>query len=124
MTGFVYLASPYSDPDIKVRERRYRQACISAAGLMRNGHVVFSPIAHSHPVEVIGLRSVESGAFWKRQDVPLLRHADMLVVLMLAGWEKSAGIQWEIEIAESLMIPVRWLKPADPIAFLWTESPA
>lgn len=111
MSGFVYLASPYSHPVPDMRDYRYVQACKAAAYLMRQGEVVFSPIAHSHPVEKIGLGTVEDGAFWKKQDIPILRHASKLVVLTLDGWAESKGLEWEIATAESLMIPVSYLDP-------------
>lgn len=109
MTGFTYLASPYSHPDPDVRHQRYLHACRAAAWLMRESHAVFSPIAHSHPIEIHGLEAQESGDFWKRQDIPILRHASQMVVLMLTGWNDSAGIKWEIETAESLLIPIKFL---------------
>ena len=74
--------------------------------------MVFSPIAHSHSVEIIGLDAVESGAFWKCQDIPILRHASELAVLMLPGHAESKGIQWEIETATALNIPVSFIDPA------------
>jgi hypothetical protein len=114
VTGFIYLASPYSHPDAAVREQRYLDVCRATAALMRAGHVVFSPIAHSHPIEVSGMGETLSGAFWKRQDIPLLRHAARLAVLMLPGWEQSEGIKWEIETAEALDIPVDFLDPEAP----------
>ena len=111
MSGFIYLASPYSHSEPAMREWRYTQACKAAAHLMRRGEVVFSPIAHSHPVETIGLQTVETGSFWKRQDIPILRHASKLVVLTLDGWAESVGIAWEVETAKSLLIPVEYLSP-------------
>lgn len=116
MSGFIYLASPYSHPQPEIREHRFREVCRAAAWLMMNGDVVFSPIAHSHSVETIGIQAIQSGAFWKRQDVPLLRHAAELVVLMLPGHAESIGLKWEIELAEALHIPVRYLDPADVAA--------
>ncbi|MCP4786572.1 MAG: DUF1937 family protein [Fuerstiella sp.] len=46
----IYLASPYSHSDANIREKRFRDVCRTAARLMRNGDVVFSPIAHGHPI--------------------------------------------------------------------------
>lgn len=105
MSGYIYLASPYSHPNPAVREMRYVEVCKAAAKLMKAGRIVFSPIAHSHPIEVIGIGETESGEFWKKQDIPLLRHASELYVLCLDGWKDSAGLKWEMEIAESLHIP-------------------
>lgn len=116
MTGFLYLASPYTHCSPAVRDHRYLEVCKAAATLMRAGHVVFSPIAHSHPIEVSGIGQTLSGEFWKRQDIPLLRHASRLAVLMLPGWDESAGIKWEVETAMSLDIPVSYLDPENPVA--------
>lgn len=46
----IYLASPYSHPDPAVEELRFEAACEAACKLMQQGHHVFSPIAHTHPV--------------------------------------------------------------------------
>jgi len=108
---FTYLASPYSHPDPVVRQQRFEAVCKVAAKLMLAGEVVFSPIAHSHSIETVGLKDVKNGAFWKEQDIPILRHAARLVVLMLPGWQESAGIAWEIETAQYLRIPVEFIEP-------------
>ena len=58
----IYLASPYTHCDHAVRLERYRAVCRAAAGLIRRGRVVFSPIAHSHAITEHGLpRSGLSG---------------------------------------------------------------
>lgn len=111
--SFIYLASPYSHDDPDVRQERFQAVCKAAAYLMRHGQIVFSPIAHSHSVEVVGLQERHGGDFWKRQDIPLLRHAKELVVLMLPGYLESAGLKWEIELAQALHIPVRRLHPSE-----------
>jgi hypothetical protein len=80
---------------------------------MAQGHVIFSPIAHSHNIEVLGMAEHQSGAFWKAQDEPLLRRASKMLVLKLDGWEESHGIAWEIETARECGIPVEYLDPAD-----------
>ena len=107
--SFVYLASPYSHADSAVREQRYVAACKAAAKLMLAGEVVFSPIAHSHPIETVGIGEVKSGAFWKSQDMGILIHAAKLAVLKLPGWEESKGIQWEIETAQNLSMQVEFV---------------
>ena len=100
MSGFAYLASPYSSPDHRIRESRFEAATQKAAELMRAGEVIFSPIAHSHPIDLY-FRNPESGEFWMRQDIPILRHASKLYVLMLQGWESSKGIAQEVELADA-----------------------
>lgn len=110
MTGFIYLASPYTHKSPAIREERFNAVCRATAKLMLSGRFVFSPIAHSHPVDLC-IGTPQSGAFWKAQDIPILRHASELMVLKLDGWEQSAGIQWEIELARKLHIPVTYMEP-------------
>lgn len=104
----IYLASPYSHPDAEVRETRFRDACRAAAILMRHGHAVFSPIAHSHSICTHGLPT--DWQFWEAFDRDLLGRCDEVVVLMLDGWSESAGVLAEIRIAGSLGKPVRYLE--------------
>lgn len=104
-----YLASPYSHLDPAVREERYQAACRAAAALLRAGRLVFSPIAHSHPLVAYGLPA--DWSFWQRYDRELLARCDEVLVLMLAGWRESVGVQEEIRIARELGKPVRYLAP-------------
>jgi nucleoside 2-deoxyribosyltransferase len=106
----IYLASPYSHPDPDVREQRYRAACRAAAELIQAGHIVFSPVIHSHPLTEFGLPT--GWEFWQRLDLALLERCDELVVLKLEGWEESVGVQAEIRTALELRKPVlHWDPP-------------
>lgn len=111
--SYIYLASPYSHPDPEVRERRFEAACRAAGRLMLKGKVVFSPVAHSHPIERIGLDRRYGQDFWLRQDIPFLRGAAELCVLKLPGWEQSIGVEAEIQYARLHRIPVTYLEPED-----------
>lgn len=106
--GFTYLASPYTHPDERVRRKRFEQVAAVAADLMKRGEVVFSPIAHSHPID-LNFDSPESGEFWKKQDEPFLMGCDKLAVLRLSGWEESKGLAHEIAVAHERGIPVEYL---------------
>lgn len=114
MTGFVYLASPYSHADPAVRERRFVEVSKVAAAMMAAGDAVFCPIAHSHPIDVI-TPLPQTTEFWMAQDLPILRCAARVVVLMLDGWQTSKGIAREVAAAESVGIPVEF-KPAPDAA--------
>lgn len=109
----IYLASPYSHPDPAVRERRFRAACQAAAALVRDGHAVFSPIAHSHALVEHGLPM--DWSFWEVHDRHHLRHCDEVVVLMLIGWEASVGVREEVRIACEMNKPVRYIDIARPM---------
>ena len=93
----IYLASPYTSNHQPTCHERYHHACKAAAALMKLGHTVFSPIAHSHGIARF-IRGHSHG-FWMSQDLPFLDFADKVVVLTLPGWEKSKGIKRELEYA-------------------------
>ncbi len=107
----IYLASPYSHPDAAVRQQRFEAACRVAAELIRRGHVVFSPIAHSHSIAQHGLPM--DWGFWEAQDRRLLAACDELWVLKLDGWQHSRGVQAEIAIVRALGKPVRFVSEAE-----------
>jgi hypothetical protein len=99
-----YLASPYTSDHQPTCHERYHLACKAAAHLMQQGHVVFSPIAHSHGIA----RFIKdhSHDLWMLQDLPFLDFAAKMVVLTLPGWEESKDIKQEIEYARDKGIPV------------------
>jgi nucleoside 2-deoxyribosyltransferase len=107
----IYLASPYSHPDVRVRERRFEVACRAAAALLRAGVAVFSPIAHSHPIARFGLPT--GWDYWSRLDREYLARCDVLAVLTLVGWRESTGVQAEIALARELGLPVVYVAPED-----------
>lgn len=111
-----YLASAYSHPDAAVRTTRYRAACWAAATMMRAGLLVFSPIAHSHPLTEYGLPG--GWEFWRAFDERMINSCDEVRVLMLDGWQESRGISEEVKIAHRLGKPVWYVMPAEPLTCL------
>jgi nucleoside 2-deoxyribosyltransferase len=105
----IYLASPYSHPEPLVREHRFLAVCRAAAALMRAGAVVYSPVAHSHPIARHGLPG--GWDFWERQDRPHLERCDAVVVLQLEGWVTSQGVLAELGLARQLGKPIWFLDP-------------
>lgn len=110
MSHIIYLASPYSHEDLTIREERYQAVAREAGLLINEGNVVFSPIAHSHPIAVYG--KVDGGwETWVKQDLAILARCDEFMVLMLPGWEHSTGIQVEELFADEHDIPVTYRNP-------------
>jgi hypothetical protein len=103
----IYLASPYSHPEPCVREERFHAVCQKAAELIREGMIVFCPIAHSHPMTVFGLPV--DWDYWEAFDRAYLSVCNELLVLTLPGWEESQGVQAEIAIMRSLGKTVRFI---------------
>lgn len=108
MTQMIYLASPYSHPDPSVRVARFHAACKAAADLMVKGHVVFSPIAHSHPIAMAGDLPL-GWEYWEAFDRQMLSICSGVFVLQLPGWEESKGLKAELALAEEMGIPVVYL---------------
>lgn len=112
--SFVYLAAPYSHPLPAVRDLRFHQANAAAAWLMSQGHVVFSPISHSHPIAAyLPAEVLLDHGFWMAQDLGTLALASAVFVLTAPGWDKSRGMAAEIEHAKKHGIRVEYLKPED-----------
>ena len=111
MSGYDYLASPYYHDDPAVRQARVVAVCKAADKLMSQGRVIFSPIAHGYAIEHLAMTEIKGYDFWMQQDIPLLRHANRLIVLMLDGWMNSRGIRREIDIAISLKMTIDHILP-------------
>lgn len=92
----IYLASPYSHDDPAVKEKRFEIVCRAAAQFMKEGHHIFSPIAHTHPIAKFGLPG--GFEFWEPYDRAFLSMCSKLWVLKMDGWETSIGVGAEIEI--------------------------
>lgn len=96
----IYISSPYSDENTEVREARFLAVCKYAARLVRDGFIVFCPIAHSHPICVHGGVGNEHET-WLSQDLFFAQQAKEMHVLQLPGWDKSVGVRREILYAQS-----------------------
>jgi hypothetical protein len=104
-TDLVYLACPYSHPDPLVRRRRFLQASRAAGLLIREGHKVFSPVSHTHPVA--DAADLPLGFdFWRDYDLTFLRLCKTFVLLQVDGWDRSLGVAAELEEAKRLKLRV------------------
>ena len=109
----IYLASPYSHPDERVRQARYELVVQHAAFMWNEGLVTFSPIAHSHPIAQQMPPDSGSWEQWAEFDRTILGACSELWVLMLPGWRESVGVAAEVEYARSLGLPVKHIEPLD-----------
>lgn len=90
----IYLASPYSHPDKSVMFQRYQQVCRAAGALMKEGHIIYSPIAHNHSIaEWCDMPTTWD--FWETYDTQVLALCQELWILQLEGWEQSTGVKAE-----------------------------
>ena len=96
----VYLASPHSSGGSVTGEKvevRTGATARMAVMLLDAGVNLYSPI-----VMGVGLQShghTRHRDWWMHRDKKFLRKCDCLAVLTLDGWEKSPGVQEEIELS-------------------------
>jgi hypothetical protein len=114
MSGYWYLASPYSrypaGPDAA-----YAEVCKIAADLFKGGALVYSPIAHTHAIAKIG--GLDLGfKQWAAFDEAMIAGSDGMIVAEMDGWRDSAGIAAEIAICKRLGKPVTYLDCSDGTA--------
>lgn len=96
---FVYIASPYTDPDAEVRHKRYVEACNFTRWVALVVKLTpYSPIVHWHDITVKH-DLPKDHEFWNKIDKDLLREATTMYVLAIPGWDTSKGIASEIAFA-------------------------
>ena len=107
----IYLACPYTHPDHTVREQRFRLATQAAAELIRQGHIVYSPITMTHPIDVVMAEGTETlgSDYWVQFDEAFMAVCAEMVILQIEGWDESRGIQREIDYFHSKGKPVRFM---------------
>jgi hypothetical protein len=107
----IYLACPYSDASPVVRLRRFEEATKAAAGLMRAGHFIYSPITMTHPIdlEIAGSDDTLGSEFWVAFDEIFMERCDLLALLPIEGWQGSKGVRREIEFFEAARKPLMFL---------------
>ena len=95
--GLIYLASPYSKYPHGI-EAAWEDVCEIAGRLMKKGAIVYSPIAHSHPIAMASLELDHlDHQFWMVQNKAMLDAANTLMIAKMLDWEKSEGIKEEIK---------------------------
>ncbi|WP_181149661.1 DUF1937 family protein [Ensifer aridi] len=106
-SGFWYLASPYTHPDLSVRQQRAVEVNMYSGKLLALGVHVYSPIWATHRVN-LRHRLPTDHLFWLAFNKAFIDPAVGIVVCDIDGWRESKGCQQEIEYARETGKPV-WL---------------
>lgn len=99
-----YLATPYSRYPAGI-EAAFQDAAALAARLLRAGILVYSPIAHTHPLAMYGLLD-PLDHIWLPFDELMMARCDTLIVAHMEGWRGSKGIAREIEFFKRAGKPI------------------
>ncbi len=113
----IYLSIPYTKID---RDESFIIANRTAAILINQGHLVFSPISMTHEMLKDNNLPVEWD-FWKQLDESFIEWADEIYVCILDGWKESTGVQAEIDIAKRLDKKIRYITPGS-LKYCGTEG--
>lgn len=111
-TGFIYLAAPYTMNNTAppaMRQWRYEAVTKVASGLMQAGITVYSPVSHGYAMSHVGKVGVQTTEWWLNHCIGMLSRASGLFVLRLPEWNKSLGVQTEIQFAEANNIPIIYI---------------
>ena len=90
---------------------RYGDTLYNTALLIKEGHFIYSPIVHFHPIACLHdlPRDID---FWWNISEDMIRKADAFWVLKLTGWDNSIGVMRETVLATDLGLPIRYIEPA------------
>jgi nucleoside 2-deoxyribosyltransferase len=99
----IYLASPYSAPTKEQMLQRTKDVQVATAKLIEQGHLIFSPIVHTQPIEdIVSFSPVNTEgemSGWMKYDFAMIDKCDEVWVLKIDGWEASRGVAAEIQYA-------------------------
>lgn len=103
-----YLATVYTKYPRGI-EAAFEDAARLAGRLLRTGIVVYSPIAHTHPIAMLSGIDPLDHSIWLDFDARMMRAADACLVALMTGWRDSYGVNHEIEFFRAAEKPVLYL---------------
>jgi nucleoside 2-deoxyribosyltransferase len=112
MSGFFYVASPYTKHPRGIHAAHV-EAVKAAAICIKAGIPVYSPIAHSHLIAAYADIPLEY-EHWRDLDEAMIEASNGLIVVEMDGWRESVGINAEIQFAKALGKPVLYMAPEGP----------
>lgn len=89
----------------------FEEICRVMGEFARAGIPAYSPIGHTHPIAMASGLDPFDHKIWLPFDTPMMTAARGLVVVKMATWEDSYGLQQEITLFKSARKPIRYLNP-------------
>ena len=103
--GLIYLAAPYTDDNPDIMAARKSAVDIWTLAMMQQGHPVLSPLTYETALKETGF-NFPSAEEWYRYDRQLMQTCDRLLIMGLPGWERSRGVNIELEHANENGMPI------------------
>jgi hypothetical protein len=100
--GLYYFAHPYSAKTEEGRTANFELACRRSAILLLKGYNIFSPIVHSHPIEManpelLSWPQEKLWQFWLDIDLAILEFVNFTGIILAPLWGTSKGCKKEYE---------------------------
>lgn len=108
----IYLASPYTAKSKELQEANYQSVLRFTGRLLAKRHKVWSPVVHCHVLALLYDLPTDH-LFWKELNHDFIRRCDELWVAKIGGWEYSLGIEDEVNFANMISIPVKYVGESD-----------
>ncbi len=127
MPKLIYLGSPYSHMDPKVREQRFFSVARAAGWLftVKNTYL-YAPISMTHQMW-LEMQHMPGLTFewqaWAAYDEFMVQKCDEFWILTIPGWEKSVGVTAETAIAKNLGLPIRYVNELPDGTYSVTDEP-
>ena len=117
--SFIYLATPYTHKNPNIQKLRLDAAVRLNRNYIINGLTAISPIAFVNAF----IRADNTSEFappqtWLEWDIPILKRAEELWVMMMPGWDISVGVTREIKEATESGIFIKYIEPYEVRAML------
>lgn len=101
-----YIAGPYTSTDPEVQAFRGREHCRLTVNLLKDGLIVYSPIAETMNLVLYGGMKGTDWNTWREKDLVEVDRSDTMIILMLDGWKESKGVRGEVKFAIKKGIPI------------------
>ena len=108
--SFMYLAQPYSHPELAVRVERFIEARKFLVWAFQERFPVFSPIVHWHQIAIQYELPYDAKAY-QAQNTGMLTKASTIGILTIPGWRESIGLRQELESAAFQGLPCFCVSP-------------
>lgn len=102
----IYLAGPYTHSDPSVMEERGLKHGEWAGKLLREGLLIYCPIAETEGIAKACHMTGTDWNTWREKDLAQLIRCDQMWVLTLDGWDKSLGVKGEVKFCLNNNIPI------------------
>lgn len=100
-----YFAHPYSVKDVNgknihsAEEANFNLCCMRALELLKRGYMIYSPIAHTHPIHIrdSDFLRINEYNLWMELDDLVIEKCKFKGLILAPGWELSLGCKHEYE---------------------------